>query len=191
MNESFDIQYFAKITSFKNLINSTHVEFNEYETYEKREFLNRCVVAGSNGPIILSVPLTDGRNQKKILKDVRIANEEKWQKRHWRTILSCYNPSPWFFHFSDEMAALFDRRFEFLLDWNLACLDTVYACLGLPANYCLSGSTVLKKSPGSLSSFTGRYVQVFEDKIGFQPDLSIIDLLFCTGPIKTLDFIRQ
>ena len=34
------------------------------------------------------------------------------------------------------------------------------------------------------------YQQVFEERTGFMPQLSILDLLFCTGP-QALDYLKK
>ncbi|WP_315815992.1 WbqC family protein [Paraflavitalea speifideaquila] len=57
------------------------------------------------------------------MKDVRIANRYPWQSQHWKTIVSCYNRSPWFEFYRDELEVLFQKPVNFLVDWNLACWD--------------------------------------------------------------------
>src|SRR5690606_18608824 len=80
---------------------------------------------GANGPIMLSIPLVGGRNQHSAICSVRIDNSENWQARHWKTITSCYNRSPWFEHFRSELEHLFRLRFEFLYDWNSVCFEWI------------------------------------------------------------------
>ena len=163
---------------------------------QKRSFLNRCVVAGANGPIILSVPLEKGRMQHTVIKDLRISNEEKWQQQHWKSLLSCYNGSPWFLHYRDELADLYRKPFVFLLDWNLQCLDWSLKKLGIEVNIkstseyknqypdegCLDKrNSTQSKSGLQMEKPIIQYRQVFEEKTGFIPGLSILDLLFCAG----------
>src|SRR5205085_8316027 len=102
------------------------------ESYHKMSFRNRFVVSGSNGLIHLSVPLVYGRNQKIPFKDVRVCYREKWQLIHWRTITSCYNRSPYFEYYRDELEKFFVNRWEFLFDWNLATLDWLREVLKFP-----------------------------------------------------------
>ena len=189
-----NLQYIPTISSFKMLINSTHVSFDECVLYEKRNFLNRCPIAGANGVIKLTVPLVNGRSQRKPLRDVLIMNEEKWQRRHWRSILSSYNSSPWFFHFTDRMSELYSRRFDFLIDWNLECLNWLYHSLRLQTNYSVvSGVTAHEamQPPSKPTLYEPIvYRQVYQEKTGFIPHLSIIDLLFCTGPSHTMLLCR-
>jgi hypothetical protein len=126
-----------------------------------------------------------------------ILNEEKWQRRHWRSILSSYNGSPWFFYFADSMAGLYEKRFDFLIDWNLSCLDWLYQKLKLPVNYSISdrdpqAEEMREIDPDRVDVEAPiTYPQVYQEKTGFIPHLSVIDLLFCTGPSQTIQLGRQ
>jgi hypothetical protein len=198
-------QYFSPAICYKKSIEYSHVEFDIYEHYQKMSFRNRCVVAGGNGPILLSVPLEDGRNQRRPAKEVRIANKNAWQDQHWKTIQSCYNRSPWFEFYKDDLEELYRKRFEFLVDWNLACWHWVTGKLSVfikttcTENYrekvegtgCLDWrNRLLPKSIHTDFPDPVRYRQVFEDRIGFIPHLSILDLLFCEGA-RSVEVLSQ
>ena len=145
---------------------------------------------------MLSIPLEGGRNQKMVMKDVRISQKENWQDRHWKTITSCYNKSPWFSHYSDELHALFTTAHLFLVDWNIACYEWAADKLSIHTPWRLSDS-YNKNYGDSVADWRGklmpatidrifaagqRYPQVFEDRFGFVPNLSVMDYLFCVGP---------
>lgn len=189
-----ELQYFPSIIYFLNLIDASDIIFDQYESYQKMSFRNRTMVAGANGAIILSVPLTNGRNQKGLMKDIRIANQERWQIMHLKTILSCYNRSPWFEHYQDEFCELYRKPFNFLVDWDFACFEWSIEKLGLPWHISLNGRPGNNKeedgyknkrnlvSPKNYRDFKPlNYRQVFEENLGFLPNLSILDLLFCEG----------
>ncbi len=197
-----DIQYLGNITYYKAISNSSNIIFEQYDTHKKKSFANRCIIAGANGRINLSVPLQQGRSQKTITKDVRISNAENWKLRHWRSIISSYNNSPWFKYFNDDLAVLFNRRFDFLLDWNLACLNWTLKHLKLDLEYQLTQEW--KENWSGKQDFRNvivpdkdqpaskiRYPQVFESKLGFMPDLSILDLLCCEGPKSALGLLNN
>src|SRR5580704_3578670 len=131
MNLIIDIQYFPPIILYKSLYKFSNIVFDQYETYQKMGFRNRCQVAGAEGVVDLSVPLLKGRGQKTLVRDVRISDRQPWEAQHRKTIVSCYSRSPWFDHYRDGLEALYLRRFEFLLDWNLACFDWTVRVLGL------------------------------------------------------------
>ena len=83
-------QYFPSIYFYKTLTEGKILQIERYEHYQKVSFRNRCYIAGPNGIILLSVPLSKGKNQRTVMKDVRISNEENWQALHWKTLTSAY-----------------------------------------------------------------------------------------------------
>lgn len=197
----FDIQYFGNLYYYKLLFNRSYIIFDQYEPHQKKSFNNRCTIAGANGPILLSIPLQKGRIQTTPLKDIRISNDENWQKRHWRSILSSYNASPWFSFYRDSMADVFSRPHTFLMDWNLSCLDWTIRQMRMTLHYELNGQDnrpdlsgvakqpVRPKTEGV--NLNIRYQQVFESRHGFIPGLSILDLLFCTGPKTSVALLKS
>src|SRR3984885_3233666 len=110
-----DIQYFPSVIFFKISYNFQHIVFEQYESYQKMSFRNRCRIAGAEGVIDLSIPLVRGRDQKALMKDVRISSDQPWQSQHWKTIVSCYSRSPWFEFYRDEVEGLYKKEGNFLL----------------------------------------------------------------------------
>ncbi|HLK28492.1 MAG TPA: WbqC family protein [Puia sp.] len=187
-----DLHYFPSIIFYKYSYKYSNIIFDQYESYQKMSFRNRCMIAGANGIISLSVPLQEGRNQKTMIKDVRIAGLQ-WQAQHWKSIMTSYNKSPWFEFYKDELKLLYSKSFHFLLDWNIACFEWSAQKLKLPLTFSLTDNLQNNQQnetedfrnkvlPKNYLSFDAvRYRQVFEDKIGFLPNLSVLDLLFCEG----------
>lgn len=199
-----DLQYFAPVTLYSGLYKSTNIVFEQCDSYQKMSFRNRCQIVGAEGLINLSVPLVNGRDQKSLMKDVRISDLQPWQARHWKTIVSCYSRSPWFEFYRDDLEALYKKPFDFLIDWNLACFTWTLREMKIPAP--VSMTQVYRKDydPAEWMDWRGRllprnkegigsassggvalvpisYRQVFEERVGFFPNLSILDLLFCEG----------
>jgi hypothetical protein len=213
MNLIIDIQYFPSVILYKNLYKFSNIVFDQYETYQKMGFRNRCQVAGAQGLVNLSVPLVNGRDQKTLVRDVRISDRQPWAAQHWKTIVSCYSRSPWFDHYRDGLEGLYRRRSNFLLEWDLACFDWSVRALGMEvlvgltegwvegypvaetvdwrgklrprdrqAGYGVEGGIGASSGKGQVGSAGPvRYRQVFEERTGFIPNLSILDLLFCEG----------
>lgn len=194
-------QYFPPIDAYKALVKYDILQIEKYEHYQKLSYRNRCYVAGPNGRMILSVPLARGKNQRTVMKDVRISNEEKWQGLHWKTLVSAYRRSPWFEYYEADLQELFEKPFDFLLDWNIACFEWVNSKLGIkmPVIFTesyqkeVSGVTDARESilPGAVAGETEpEYTQVFQERTGFIPGLSILDLLFCEGK-QAMEVLKQ
>ena len=161
-------------------------------------FRNRCLIAGGNGIQALTVPIEGGREQRAIYRDVRIDEREDWRKRHWRTLFSAYGKAPFFEHYGGGLEALFQERKTFLVDWNLTVLDWLSARLKVQLPELAVHEEGISTGPFDLdladlirpAHYTGTiggltpptYTQVFQDRHGFLPNLSILDMLLCLGP---------
>jgi hypothetical protein len=190
--------YFAPVRYFASLAAFSNPYIEQHEHFIKQTYRNRAVILGANGPISLIVPVEKGREQKIIIKDLRISYDEEWQRNHWRTIFSAYNSSPFFEYYSDDLEPFFRKKYEFLFDFNQQITQTLLEILDLQTTVNLTGA--FEQIPeGSLnfrekinpkahrntpdSHFTPQpYTQVFGEKFGFMADLSILDLLFNEGP---------
>jgi WbqC-like protein family len=196
-----DLQYFPSIIFYKGLYRSSNIVFEQYETYQKMSFRNRCQITGAEGLINLSIPLAKGRDQKTLIREVRISDRQPWQAQHWKTIVSCYSRSPWFEFYRHELEALYQRRFDFLLDWNLSCFEWSLRVLGLSIPVSLTERYKKEYDDENVTDWRGeilpknreggpKYRQVFEERIGFIPNLSVLDLLFCEGK-EAIRYIRS
>lgn len=176
------------------------VIFDKAEHFEKMSYRNKYYITGSNGMITLSIPLQKGRDQRTPMREVAISNAERWQVQHWRTLVSVYKRSPFFDHYEPALQQLFERKFELLADFNLAGIEWVKAQLKLdftiefadtfvkqPANTIdLRHMKRNKESTGTLPT----YYQLFEERNGFIPNLSILDLLFAEGN-RTTELLKR
>lgn len=188
-----ELQYFPPITSCISLCKETYVFLDIYESYRKMSFRNRCLIAGAQGIISLSVPLTFGRNQHRAMNEVRISNAEDWQKRHFKSIRSAYNRSPFFEYYQNELEELYQQPVALLTEWNLTCLKWLEKKLDFKSEIRLTDMAAPYGAPGwedhrnrflpkSYNQWDPiQYRQVFEERTGFFPNLSILDLLFNTG----------
>jgi hypothetical protein len=151
------------------------------------------LIAGAEGVISLSVPLEEGRNQNRSMRGVVISNAENWQTRHFKSIQSAYNRSPFFEYYRHELAEVFQKRFELLAEWDLYCLNWVKEKLECRVETLLTEKTIPFGAEGITDlrnlvlpkNYTRWnpviYRQVFEERTGFFPNLSILDLLFNEG----------
>lgn len=197
-NQTIDLHYFGDIYSYLKFINQTNVYFSAYENYFRALHLNRMKLMGANGPLPLSVPLEGGRDQKVKWKDVKINYAEPWQRIHWRGIHDNYRKAPWFEDYAPDLEQLFLRKEKYLLDLNLKTMDYCLQRLKLKVDilaYSEEEATKMisrrpEKSEPIPSENFPVYQQVFSERHGFVPNLGILDLLFCEGPLAT-DYLRR
>lgn len=168
------------------------IVFENDDNYQKQTYRNRTYIYGANGKLLLNIPIKhsgDGSHQK--YRDVKIENNFEWQKHHWKSLQSAYRSSAFFEFYEDEFAHLFEKTQRFLMDFNYKCQELVCECLQLNLTY--SKTKEYFKNPQQIDLREAinaktkplipatRYFQVFEDKKGFIPNLSILDLLFNEG----------
>jgi len=164
------------------------------EPFRKMTFRNRYRIATANGLLQLSVPVAGGREQRKPINELQIDYKTDWQKQHWRSVFSAYGRAPFFEHYGPELEKMFQQQYEYLADFNLAALHWAAKSLRMSsvfmttANKDLLATVQDLRAPTPIASINMPvYPQVFEDRNGFLPDLSILDLLMNEGPAaKTL-----
>ena len=190
--------YFAPIRYYSKLVGYPEIYIEQHENFIKQTYRNRTVILGANSPVSLIVPVEKGREQKIKIKDLRIAYDEEWQRNHWRTIFSAYNSSPFFEYYADDLEPFFRKKHIFLFDLNQQVAETILEILEIPTKFnltedfekisknCLNFREQISPKTHRTASdphFSPRpYTQVFHEKFGFVPDLSILDLLFNEGP---------
>ena len=160
------------------------------EHFRKMSYRNRYRISGANNSILLSIPLVNGRNQHSQMKEVLIHNEERWQVQHWRTLVSVYKRSPYFDHYEESLRPLFETSYAYLIDFNRDSIEWVGKQLKLRFEIREADGFVIDYPAGDVDlrnvkqpvSLLPEYHQVFEDRIGFLADLSILDMLFSEGP---------
>jgi len=189
---TIDNQFIPCINWFKISINTRYINFNVSEKWKKMSFGNRCILSGGNGLIQLSVPVEKGRDQNAIFKDIKISYLDNWQIKFWRTIISCYNRSPFFEYYAEQLRETLFKKHNFLRDLNDEIIDLVFTLLAVnkkiswindnKPTHIDSGEHYLTPRTFQLNPEPVVYHQMFMDRQGFQANLSIIDLLFMEGP---------
>jgi hypothetical protein len=185
--------YLPNIAHFVSIVNAEKLVFEVEDNYQKQTYRNRTYIYGANGKLALQIPVNFTQKNRQLYKDVRIANNEKWQANHLKSLQSAYRTSPFFEYYEDELIPLFSNHYDFLLDFNFKCLEAISECLQLDLNYEVTQTfekevkevsdlrylvNIRKEQPISFDE----YIQVFSEKHGFISNLSILDLLFYEGP---------
>jgi hypothetical protein len=194
-----DLHYLPGIPFLALALKNGSCLLESQEHYQKRSFRNRAYIATANGRERLSIPLRKGKNAQMPIREVEISYDQNWQKQHWGAITAAYSKAPFFEFYAADLEILYQRKEKWLFDWNYAILDFLDAAWQLSINLQLTtsyqkmyppeiqdlrGQLSLQNPPEIIQYYaeTVRYTQVFQEKHGFIPNLSSLDLLFCTGP---------
>jgi len=201
----FSTAYFAPIQYYAHLRQSTKPLIESCEHFIKQTYRNRCIVATANSLMPLSLPIDKSNSEKSDIRDVKISDHGHWQHLHWNSIESAYNSSAFFEYYADDIRPFFEKKPEFLFDFNEEIRVKICELLEIPGEvnytqeFMKEGETPLdwqdfrgiihpKKNLSEVDpTFLSKpYYQVFDHKFGFQPNLSILDLLFNMGPESIL-----
>ncbi|MDR1121631.1 MAG: WbqC family protein [Dysgonamonadaceae bacterium] len=191
--------YLAPIAWYTQLL-SDQVVVERYCHYIKQTYRNRCMIATANGLLSLSIPIEKPATPKAFTKDIRIAAHGDWQHLHWNAIVSAYNSSPFFEYYEDDFRPFYEKKTTFLFDFNETLREMICRLIDLEPTIVYSEEYLPevdndfrelihpKKNylPFDSAFIPTPYYQVFQQKHGFQPNLSIIDLLFNMGPESLL-----
>lgn len=186
--------YMPPISFFTAMSNSGEVLIEQHDFYRKQTYRNRCVIASAQGVLNLTVPVENGNRPGQLMKDVRISEHGNWRHLHWNALESAYMNSPFFMYYQDDLRPFFERRWDYLIDFNTKITQVLIDLCHVKA--AITRTQVYNKEyPGNVqdlralidpasqpSAGTRPYWQVFSRKNGFQPNLSILDLLFNMGP---------
>jgi len=186
------VQYYSKI-----LENRVFIEQND--NYIKQSYKNRCLIISANGILPLSIPVEHASGAKISMKEIRIAEHGNWQHLHWNAIVSAYSSTPFFEYYQDDFYPFYHRRHKFLFDLNEELFYLIIKLLNID-EYQIEYTSEYKTdfADGEIDMretinpkkdwkendpyfVAPPYYQVFEQKFGFIPNMSIIDLLFNMG----------
>lgn len=175
---------------------------DRHERYQKQSYRNRTTIVSGNGKMDLSIPTVHDFRMG-VIDTVRIDYSTDWQRVHWRTIVSAYNSSPYFLYYKDFLEPFYREKTEFLFDFDMKLIETLLKVLKIKQEITFSNDfvpysendlrVVIQPKNARKSHYPfllkDEYYQVFADKFGFQPNVSILDLLFNTGP-QTVGYLQ-
>ena len=194
--------YFGPVQWYQKLYRADQVQIERWESFQKQTYRNRCLIATTQGVQALTVPVERDNSQSSI-KDLRISDHGNWRHLHWNALMSAYGESPFFDYYQDDIRPFFEKRWDYLLDFNEAIRQKMcelidiqpqvsYTTEYLPESSLITHhlsliisyrESIRPKHPLPDPDFTPKpYYQVYQQKHGFLPNLSILDLLFNMGP---------
>lgn len=190
------IQYFSKLYGAPRIYMETH------EHYVKQTYRNRALISGPNGVQALTIPVEHEYSKRPATRDIRLSDHGNWQHLHRNALQSAYEGSPYFEYYADDILPIYDKGYQFLVDFNEDFLYTICDLLNLKPDVIKTEAyadaialgaedfreTIRPKISHSIDKTfrSVEYYQVFRQKHGFLENLSIIDLLFNMGPESRL-----
>jgi hypothetical protein len=189
--------YLPPLEYWVAIVQHNEVLIEAHENYQKQSYRNRCRIMGPNGIQDLNIPIAKSGQKKTPITEVQIFDDGLWQKNHWKSIETAYNSSPFFLYYSDYFEDLYTQKPATLFEFNKAIMETVIEILELDVKLGITSlfqkeyitATDLRNliHPKQENKFHQQcaaqpYIQVFSERHGFAPNLSILDLIFNLGP---------
>lgn len=187
--------YLPPISYFHTIMrNDGALKIEQFESFPKQTYRNRTKIGTANGILELFIPIKHGRSEHRAMKEVQINYDHNWQRLHWTSIQTAYRSSPYFEYYEDDFRRFYEDKFENLLDYNVQQIELIFKILKIKKKIEFTDSYVKEYEdaldfrnsihPKKESVYINPkpYYQIFEDRTGFIPDLSIIDLIFNQGP---------
>ena len=187
--------YFGAISEYSEIVKADSVIFEMEDNFQKQSYRNRCYIYNANGKQLLNIPVKDknkGNSQRKKTKDLLVDNDSFWQDNHLKSLQTAYRTSPFYEFYEDDLLSIFTKKYTYLQDVNIDTFLFIADALQIPQQYSKTEEykvttnktdfrhlADVKNQPKKL---VDNYIQMFDDKHGFIPNLSILDLIFMEGP---------
>jgi len=188
--------FFGSIKYFAHIAQSDGISIEIFESFPKQTIRNRCEVLTSNGIARLTVPVVKCR-KKQLTKEIKISYAENWQYNHLKTLKTAYNKSPFFEYYIDELIVFFEKKYDYLIDYNFDITNKILKILQLNQtinftkdyihNYPLEIKD-FRVFTNELNIENPVYIQVFSNE--FKQNLSVLDLIFNVGN-EALNHIKK
>ena len=195
--------YLGPVQQYCKLFQYPEVHLETAENYLKQTLRNRCTIAVPDGELALSIPTVKPNTLKCPMRDIRISDHGNWRHLHWNAIESAYNHTPFFEYYKDDFRPFYEKKYEFLVDFNEELCHLICSLIDIQPDMARTTEYRTEFTPNE-ADFRERihpkkdfsledtefspqpYYQVFQERLGFLPNLSIIDLLFNMGPESLL-----
>ncbi|GCC51285.1 hypothetical protein SanaruYs_15080 [Chryseotalea sanaruensis] len=205
-----ELHYLPSVQYFTTLAKHNVITIERHEHFIKQSYRSRCVINTSQGPQTLIVPLSSKSNAgsnghfKSLITEVGIDYSQKWLNNHWRSIQAAYAKAPFFEYYADALHTVLFKQYPYLYELNMSlltlCLKWLKLEIQIQESLAYEKATPLgeidlrnaisakKKGLIKYEPHFKPYTQVFGNT--FVNNLSIIDLIFCTGP-QALTYLKE
>lgn len=197
--------YFGPVQWYQKLNRYDECLIERHESFIKQTYRNRMIIPTTNGPLALTIPTNHDTSM--AMKDIRISDHANWRHVHWNALMSAYGESPFFEYYQDDIRPFYEKKYDFLFDFNMEIMEKMIELLDIRPKISITDryflgeerkenaphsplhvemkdfrDVIRPKKPLPDAEFVPkRYYQVYEQKFGFLPNMSILDLLFNEG----------
>ena len=183
----FPTSYFPSVAYLKAICRAESPVIDLGEHYVKQTQRNRYSVLSANGPLDLSIPVIRPNGNKTLTGLIEVSEDLGWRRDHWRSITAAYSSSPYFEHYESEIQALVFQKTKLLSDFNFSALRFLQSTLQLEFEY-ISSPDYMEHPEIDFRYFnfpsdSQTYQQVMFGQEAFVSNLSVLDALFCLGPM--------
>jgi hypothetical protein len=204
-----DFTYFGSISFVQHLLKQSQITFDTQAAFTKMSFKNRMVITTSQGPLNLTIPIVGGRDQKAPIHEILIDYTSPWNEQHLKAIRTSYKRAPYFEYYEQSLELLYLNKQTKLIDFLFSCQFWMRDQLKAPweiipmiieaekeaitdKDATTSGKYFSPWQPNNYELCTSlpNYQQVFLDKVGFIPNVCILDMLFCCGGKQVNKLLR-
>ncbi len=191
------LPYLPCIAWVQHALQSDTVMLEASEHYIKQSYRNRTKILSANGVQALQIPVLHASGKQKIT-EIETDPNENWKRNHWQSIESAYNKSAFFMYYRHHFEPFFKGDTQVnLWQHNLGLLQVIFKILKVQIRFeptalyeknslhSLDLREAFKcknKYPETELKYNKKYLQVFAEKFPFEPNLSVLDLLFNVGP---------
>jgi hypothetical protein len=186
MGAVFPTAYFGSLSYFAALTQEGTVAIEAKEHFIKQTLRSRCQILTANGVLTLSIPVIRKNGSKTSVDAVEIAYDTNWRNDHWKAIESAYSSSPYFEHYGVDVKELLYHNESNLLKFNENITSSISSWLHLSVQCSFTEeyqSSRWEESKTITPVKPKTYLQVFGKPLDFVANLSLLDALFCIGPM--------
>ncbi len=197
MRTVLSLNYLPNILWMRHFLTDNSI-IDPYEHFVKQTYRNRAIILSANGPLSLTIPVQKTAHKIPVY-DLKPDHTINWQRQHWESIKSAYGSAPYFIHYVDAFEKLYHTNTDSIFQFEIDLLKLCIRFLKVDKQVCLSDTYVHcgENDSDFRQYITPKvkpkeqfkpYLQVFAEKFSFEPNLSVIDVLFNCGP-KSVDYM--
>lgn len=179
------VGYYAVMAAYGHVVVDAAMRFDK-----RQKAVHRYDIVDTRQRLALTVPIIKphGCDHAPTWDDARISRHNEWWRLHLTALESAYGRTPFFEFIIDRFAPLFTDPgesdvAESVLSFDRRADAIIRDILGISAEDVQCGERVIDMRKADFDTPDMKpYWQVRADRLGFQPSLSILDLIFNLGP---------